>query len=86
MNLDILGANSVRAAEPIMKSGNLIMFDGEIKMDEYEKDGQKRISYRVVSFEVPALVPTIKTGGGGGGYQRQSAPATTFVADDEMPF
>lgn len=44
------------------KKGNLVLVEGEIKTEEYEKEGQKRSVKKIVASVLRNLTPKEKTG------------------------
>ena len=81
-----------------LAKGRPVFIEGRLKLDQWEKEGQKFSKLRVVveSFQ---FVDSREGGGGGGGGGRSSqggsrqgssssssAPAPANVADDDIPF
>lgn len=64
------------------KKGSLILVSGAIQQDTYEKDGEKRTSYKVVVDKLRLLgeKPNGQQGGGGGWA------AEPPVNDSDLPF
>jgi len=56
-------------AEANLQKGDLVTVRGEIKTDQWEKDGQKRSADEVIIREIGrALMPPRQQQGGGGGF------------------
>ena len=91
-----LWARTAEVANEYLSKGSPVLIEGRLKLDTWEKDGQKRSKLRVVADKMQML------GGGGGGRSggthRQSsqgssgydeeyaAPAPSMPPDDEIPF
>ena len=64
------------------KKGSLILVSGSIQQDNYEKDGEKRTTYKVVvdKLRLLGIKPNGQQSGGGGGA------AEPPVNDSDLPF
>jgi len=64
------------------KKGSLILVSGSIQQDTYEKDGEKRTTYKVVvdKLRLLGIKPNGQQSGGGGGA------AEPPVNDSDLPF
>ena len=80
------GEQAERRAEHLQK-GKLVLVEGRLRMDEWEKDGQKRRELRVVATHVQIL-SSPKGESGAGAFREQSfeRPNTDLVSDDDLPF
>jgi single-strand DNA-binding protein len=62
-----------------LKKGRQVYIEGKLRTDEYEKDGVKRWSTKVIADEMQMLGGreggSAEGGGGGGGYSRERGPA-----------
>lgn len=84
-----------RTAENInqyFQKGKPILIEGKLRLDQWEKDGQKRSKLKVIidRFEFVGSRGD-NAGGGSGGGGRQQAPAAsgpvhTPVDEDDIPF
>ncbi len=84
------GEQAERRAEHL-KKGKMILVEGRLRMDEWEKDGQKRRELRVVANHIQILSSPKSdggSGGGGGAFQEKSfeKPKTDLVSEDDLPF
>jgi len=90
-----LWARTAEVANEYLSKGSPVLIEGRLKLDRWEKDGQKHSKLRVVGEKMQML-----GGKGGGGSSRTggssyeaspeyspSAPASAAVPpDDEIPF
>jgi single-strand DNA-binding protein len=81
--VDFFGRLAEIAGE-YLKKGRQVYVEGKLRTDEYEKDGQKRYSTKIVADEMQMLGGREGGGGEGGGYgggggggyaQRERGPA-----------
>ena len=80
------GEQAERRAEHLLK-GKLIFVEGRLRMDEWEKDGQKRRELKVVATHVQIL-SSPRAEGGAGAFKDQGfeKPNADLVSDDDLPF
>lgn len=93
-----LWGRTAEVANEYLSKGSPLLIEGRLKLDMWEKDGQKRSKLRVVADRMQMLGGRDGGGskGGGGGssgssnYEESqaSAPAATSAGppDDEIPF
>ena len=95
-----LWGRTAEVANEYLSKGSSILIEGRLKLDTWEKDGQKRSKMRVVAERMQML--GAKGGGGGGGRSGSggsrpareddpfSAPAEEYIPsgppDDDIPF
>jgi len=72
-------------ANQYLKKGREFLFTGELAMDTWEKDGQKRNKHYIVGRELKFLNSGKKEDGasGGGGQSNSGGDASN---DDDIPF
>lgn len=100
LNVTVWGKTAELCAEYLRK-GSPLFVEGRLKLDEWEKDGQKRSKLGVVAERVQFLESGSRGGGGGGGRRdygdapdepappRSRPPAhedSTPAEDDDLPF
>ncbi|WP_433701805.1 single-stranded DNA-binding protein [Nocardiopsis sp. CA-288880] len=78
-------------AEANLQKGDLVTVRGEIKTDQWEKDGQKRSADEVIIREIGrALMPPRQQQGGFSGGQQQADPwgqgGRPGFSNEEAPF
>jgi len=80
------GEQAERKAEYLQK-GRLVFVEGRLRMDEWEKDGQKRRELKVVATHVQ-LLSSPKAEGGAGAFKEQTfkKPDSNLVSEDDLPF
>ncbi len=80
------GERAEKIAEYLQK-GKLILLEGRLRMDEWEKDGQKRRELKVVATQVQFL-SSPRTESGAGAFKEQTfkKPASDLVSEDDLPF
>lgn len=86
-----LWGRTAEVASEYVKKGSPLFIEGKLKLDQWEKDGQKQYKLRVVGDRMQLLGS--KGGGGGSPQQARQPPqiqasndsAETF-ADEEIPF
>lgn len=91
-----LWARTAEVAQQYLSKGSPVLIEGRLKLDTWEKDGQKRSKLRVVADKMQMLSGG---GGGGGGGSRSrggdsysqpeesySSPSYGPPSDDEIPF
>lgn len=73
--------------------GSKVGIVGELKVEQYEKDGQKRTFTKVVAQTVEFLTPKSSgsksqdnTGNQGGGYADPFGGGPVDISDDSLPF
>jgi len=80
------GEQAERRAEHLQK-GKLLFVEGRLRVDEWEKDGQKKRELRVVATQVQILSAP-KPEGGAGAFKEEAfeKPDTDLASDDDLPF
>ena len=96
-----LWARTAEVANEYLSKGSSVLIEGRLKLDTWEKDGQKRSKLRVVADKMQMLGGRAGGGGGGGGGPRgghaqaadpYGAPAESYSPgpsappEDEIPF
>ena len=93
-----LWARTAEVANQYLNKGSSVLIEGRLKLDQWEKDGQKRSKLRVVADKMQMLGGRGEGGGGGGGRRSQqsdsygsqddsySAPSYSPPAEDDIPF
>lgn len=93
-----LWSRTAEVANEYLSKGSSVLIEGRLKLDSWEKDGQKRSKLRVICDKMQMLGGAGGGGrGGSGGPQRQSASsssdyddgyssAPSMPPDDEIPF
>jgi single-strand DNA-binding protein len=73
--VDFFGRLAEIAGE-YLKKGKQVYIEGKLRTDEYEKDGVKKWSTKIIADEMQMLGGKEGGGeGGGGGYSRERGPA-----------
>ena len=67
-----LWARTAEVANEYLSKGSSVLIEGRLKLEQWEKDGQKRSKMKVVADKMQMLGS--RSGGGGGGGARSSAP------------
>ena len=89
-----LWARTAEVASQYLSKGSSVLIEGRLKLDTWEKDGQKRSKLRVIADKMQMLGGRE---GGGGPRQRQSEPhssqeesysSSSYAppAEDDIPF
>ena len=65
-----LWARTAEVANEYLSKGSSVLIEGRLKLDMWEKDGQKRSKLRVVADKMQMLGGRGGGGGGGGGASR----------------
>jgi single-strand DNA-binding protein len=91
-----LWGRTAEVANEYLNKGSSVLIEGRLKMDSWEKDGQKRTKLKVVAERMQMVGGKGGgQGGGGGGSSRQTASADPheyssasmdMPPDDEIPF
>jgi len=92
-----LWGRTAEVANEYLSKGSPVLIEGRLKLDTWEKDGQKRSKLRVVADKMQMLGGRDGGGGsrGGGGGSRSSyagdqesasAASPSGLPDDEIPF
>ena len=96
-----LWARTAEVANEYLSKGSSVLIEGRLKLDTWEKDGQKRSKLRVIADKMQMLGGSSGGGGRGasGGPHRQSSQssssghedqyssaAPSMPPDDEIPF
>ena len=76
-----LWARTAEVAAQYLGKGSSVLIEGRLKLDTWEKDGQKRSKLRVVADKMQML-----GGKGEGKSQPRDAPAPAPPDDSEVPF
>ncbi|RLC48613.1 MAG: single-stranded DNA-binding protein [Candidatus Coatesbacteria bacterium] len=80
------GEQAERKAEYLQK-GRLVFVEGRLRMDEWEKDGQKRRELKVVATHVQILsAPRAESGAGAFKEQTFKKPESGLASEDDLPF
>lgn len=66
------------------KKGDPLLVEGSLRINNYEKDGEKRRSTSVTCMNVQFLKPKDKNGPALGGSDKQTAPEPS--QEDDVPF
>lgn len=84
-----LWARTAEVANQYLGKGSSVLIEGRLKLDMWEKDGQKRSKLRVVADKMQMLGGKGEGGGGGGGSRggshsapQQSAPQRNQSFDE----
>ena len=93
-----LWSRTAEVANEYLSKGSPVLIEGRLKLDTWEKDGQKRSKLKVIGEKMQMLGGRSGGGGGGGGprggadaySQPASAPAPSAGAnippEDDIPF
>lgn len=89
-----LWGRTAEVANEYLSKGSSILIEGRLKLDTWEKDGQKRSKLRVVADKMQMVGGRGGGGGGGprsGGSQQSQEPSTQSTGSstppaDEIPF
>jgi single-strand DNA-binding protein len=97
-----LWGRTAEVANEYLSKGSNILIEGRLKLDSWEKDGQKRSKLRVVAEKMQMLGSRGEGGGGAGrgasrpasnsrsadqdSYDEYSTPSAAGFPDDEIPF
>jgi single-strand DNA-binding protein len=73
-----LWERTAEVANEYLSKGSQVLIEGRLKLDTWEKDGQKRSKLRVVASKMMML-----GGKGGGGEGRAGASASSVGADED---
>ena len=76
-----LWARTAEVASEYLSKGSSVLIEGRLKLDRWEKDGQKQSKLRVVGEKMQMLGGR-SGGASGGGGPSSSAPATASVSDN----
>ncbi|QDT67686.1 Single-stranded DNA-binding protein [Planctomycetes bacterium MalM25] len=78
-----LWARTAEVANQYLSKGSSVLVEGRLKLDQWEKDGQKRSKLRVVADKMQMLGGRGEGGGGGGGARGPArAPARQESYDE----
>lgn len=86
-----LWARTAEVANEYLSKGSSVLIEGRLKLDQWEKDGQKRSKLRVVADKMQMLGGKGGGGGGGGGrphsrgHDEYSAPADEYSSAPSGP-
>lgn len=78
-----LWARTAEVANEYLSKGSSVLIEGRLKLDTWEKDGQKRSKLRVVGEKMQMLGG--RSGGGGGGAPRGGGDAYSQPAPSYQP-
>jgi single-strand DNA-binding protein len=89
-----LWGRTAEIANEFLNKGSSVLIEGRLKMESWEKDGQKRSKLKVVCEKMVLVGGKGAGQGGGGGSSRQTASADSheyssamdMPPDDEIPF
>jgi single-strand DNA-binding protein len=93
-----LWGRTAEVANEYLSKGAPILIEGRLKLDRWEKDGQKHSKLRVVGEKMQMLSGRGGGGGGGGGGSQPSretsdespsedySPAASSMPSDDIPF
>jgi single-strand DNA-binding protein len=90
-----LWGRTAEVANEYLNKGSSVLIEGRLKMDSWEKDGQKRTKLKVVAERMQMVGGKGGGQGGGGASSRQMASADPheyssasmdMPPDDEIPF
>jgi len=92
-----LWARTAEVASEYLSKGSSVLIEGRLKLDRWEKDGEKHSKLRVVGEKMQMLGGRNGTAGGGRGGPTASATTATSVAEhaphvdtepppDDIPF
>ena len=76
-----LWARTAEVASEYLSKGSSVLIEGRLKLDRWEKDGQKQSKLRVVGEKMQMLGGR-SGGASGGGGPSASAPATASMVDN----
>ena len=74
-------ARTAEVANEYLSKGSSVLIEGRLKLESWEKDGQKRSKLKVIGEKMQMLGARAGGGGGGGGgrpAQSQSAPQESY--------
>ena len=71
-----LWARTAEVASEYLSKGSSVLIEGRLKLDRWEKDGQKHSKLRVVGERMQMLGGRSGSGSGGGGPAREAAAAS----------
>lgn len=75
-----LWARTAEVANEYLSKGSSVLIEGRLKLDTWEKDGQKRSKLKVIGDKMQMLGG--RGGGGGGSQQSRSRDEYSAPADD----
>jgi single-strand DNA-binding protein len=93
-----LWARTAEVANEYLSKGSSVLIEGRLKLEQWEKDGQKRSKMKVVADKMQMLGGRSGGGGGSGGGARSSAPpqqsedfsqvgeSASSAPSDDIPF
>ena len=80
-----LWGRTAEVASEYLSKGSPVLIEGRLKLDTWEKDGQKNSKLRVVGERMQMLGGKGGGGGGGGGRRRDAAPAPREASRRKRP-
>lgn len=83
--LDVTSWRSPEAINTQLSKGSKVLIVGTLRQDNYEKDGQKRTSYKVIADEIASLIYD-RNGQISGSTSITSDPWATPADSSEAPF
>jgi single-strand DNA-binding protein len=83
-----LWARTAEVAAEYLSKGSSVLIEGRLKLDTWEKDGQKRSKLKVIADKMQMLGGRGTGGRTSGGYTPSAgtAPAPTLPPAEEIPF
>lgn len=78
-----LWARTAEVANEYLSKGSSVLIEGRLKLDSWEKDGQKRSKLRVVADKMQMLGG--RGGGGGGSRSRSDSDPYSAPAEEYSP-
>lgn len=85
VDITLWGRQAEVAAEYLSK-GSSVLIEGRLKLDTWEKDGQKRSKLRVIGERLQMLGGRSSGGGGSAPSQGSNSGNMDSIAEDEIPF
>ncbi len=70
----VLWLRTAEVASEYLSKGSQVLIEGRLKLDTWEKDGEKKSKLRVVCDRMVMVGPRQGDGGGGGGGAARGAP------------
>ena len=84
--ISLWGKRAEAITEHLLK-GKLIFVEGRLRMDEWEREGEKRRELRIVASEIKILSsPRAETGAGGLKGEAFPKPESELADDEDLPF
>ncbi|MEN1681563.1 MAG: single-stranded DNA-binding protein [Planctomycetota bacterium] len=77
-----LWARTAEVASEYLSKGSSVLIEGRLRLESWEKDGQKRSKLKVVADKMQMLGGRGGGGGGGGGHASRSRDEYSAPVDD----